>query len=172
MILDLKHQEEFPVWLDQTTDFLSEKLDREDVLKVNKVRLELQIQQTGEEYYCQGTVTADFQLECARCLVPFEVQLSGPTDFIIRSPQVTNDEERDVPDDEDYVDLLDNQKVDLSGIIRQTLLLALPMRPICNENCRGLCPMCGVNRNEKDCACKTEKFDPRWEGLSGLLSDT
>lgn len=131
----------------------------------------LSVQLAGEEYFCQGTVAADFGLECARCLAEFKATFSGPTDFIIRSPQPPKEGEEGIPDDEDYVDLLEGMKAELSGIARQTLLLALPISPVCKDDCQGLCATCGVNKNEKSCDCKTQAYDERWEGLAGLSQD-
>lgn len=169
MILDLKNHEEFPIKLDQTAKSSGLKFDREDVLGVENVRANLSVQHSSGEYYCQGTISADFKLECARCLVEFKSNFSGKTDFIIRSAQPVAADEKDVPDDEEYVDLLDDLTADISYIVNQTLMLALPMKPICQDSCQGLCPACGINKNKKDCDCKTEQIDERWKGLSGLL---
>lgn len=172
MILDLKNREEFPLQLDQTAESFELESDREDILGVKNVRVKLSVQHSADEFYCQGTVSADFKLECARCLGEFIANIQGKTDFIVRFHQpaaAVEKDKRDIPDDEEYVDLLDDLKADISYIVNQTLLLALPMKPICQESCRGLCPACGINKNNKDCDCKTEAYDERWEGLSGLF---
>ena len=169
MILDLKNQEEFPATIEQTAESLATKPDREDVLGVENVRANLTVQHADEEYFCQGKISADFKLECARCLSEFVTKIGGKTDFIIRHGRPTTRDDREIPDDEEYVDLLDDLTADISYIVSQTLSLGLPMKPICKDDCQGLCPACGINRNDKKCDCKTEQIDERWEGLQGLF---
>ncbi len=64
--------------------------------------------------------------------------------------------------------LYDGEEVDVSPLIREQLLLALPTRPLCQEGCRGLCPQCGANLNLNSCDCSAAKFDPRLEALRSL----
>ncbi|MGB5289790.1 MAG: DUF177 domain-containing protein [Ignavibacteriaceae bacterium] len=62
----------------------------------------------------------------------------------------------------------ETDKIDLTEDIRDYALLAVPMKKLCSENCRGLCPNCGINLNDNKCDCKEEKMDPRWEPLLKL----
>ena len=169
MILELKNHEEFPITVNLVDNSPEFEFDREDVLRIDQIRVSLSVQHSGDEYFCQGTVEADVVLECARCLCEYQVAISSPTDFIARSHQLEKAGEKDIPDDEEYVDLLDNLTADITPMVRQTIGLTLPMKPICNENCKGLCSTCGVNKNKKECDCKTQEYDERWEGLSGLF---
>ena len=168
MILDLKQHDEFPIKVDLVADSDKPELERDDIIRTEQIRASLSIQHSGEEYFCQGTIEGDIVMECARCLGEFVGTYSGKTDFIVRCYQPVKADEKDVPDDEEYVDLLDDSTADISYIVNQTLMLALPMKPICQESCKGLCSNCGVNKNEKECDCKTQAYDERWEGLSGL----
>jgi len=65
-----------------------------------------------------------------------------------------------------------DQVADLTDMVRQELLLALPMKPLCSEECKGLCPRCGVNLNIETCDCRVKGMDSRWEGLKDLKKDT
>jgi uncharacterized protein len=65
----------------------------------------------------------------------------------------------------------DGKVVDWAAIVREQLLLALPIAPRCREDCKGLCPVCGVNKNETDCGCVTKQTDPRWDKLKLLKLD-
>jgi uncharacterized protein len=65
----------------------------------------------------------------------------------------------------------DNPVLDLANSFRAAALLEVPIKNVCREDCRGLCPQCGVNRNEVSCECATERRDPRWDALRGLTSD-
>ena len=62
-------------------------------------------------------------------------------------------------------------EVDLTPLVYEQVMLALPTRPLCGEECRGLCPQCGINRNSGQCACATEAGDPRWAALRNLKID-
>jgi uncharacterized protein len=167
--LDLRVFEEFPA---ETT--LESKAGefppfRDDVISVGPVSLDLTIQKSEEEYYCQGAVTADVEVECARCLGNFRTELSGRTDFIITTGAVREGQQAEAEDTEDYVIIDPNTlTADLTDIVRQTLLLELPMKPVCKTDCKGLCSNCGVNLNTAECQCNTERIDPRWEGLKKL----
>jgi uncharacterized protein len=101
-------------------------------------------------------------------LTEFPVELTGPTDFIIRSAAEAAQADGGVPDNEDYADLRDDKTADVTAVVRQTVALAVPMKPVCIESCKGLCPKCGANRNISLCDCKEDEIDERWEGLAGL----
>ena len=167
MILDLRAFEEFPAkaTIQAEPGELSPFAD--SIARVESARIELAIQRSADEFFCQGQVEARVVLECARCLVRFGKELSGPTDFVACS-------EEDMAkysggDSEEYVPFAGNDlSVDLVEPVQQALMLALPMMPLCTEDCHGLCPMCGVNLNEKTCDCENETIDPRWDGLKGL----
>ena len=165
MILDLREFEDFPASKKLTLDpGLIEPL-------ITRVLLDLTIQKSGDEYYCQGRLTGQALLECSRCLVVYPAELAEKTDFIVCSAAHLASRDKDVIDDEDYVCFQgDDLRVDLSAVVNQALVLALPMKPLCSENCRGLCPVCGINLNTGSCDCRTKEPDARWQGLKDLLN--
>jgi uncharacterized protein len=71
--------------------------------------------------------------------------------------------------DTEYIVPMGMAEIDIAGPVREALILELPLKPLCREERRGLCPVCGVNRNERACDCKVEKTDSRWDGLRNLL---
>lgn len=113
------------------------------------------------------------ELECSRCLTEFSTPIRftieeefHPTIDIITGARLPQ------PDDVDVATLIDAHHIlDLSEIVRQGLTLALPMVPICRNNCQGLCPNCGINWNEGDCDCQEEQLDPRFAALKKLLEN-
>jgi len=166
--LDLREFEEFParVVLVAGANEIDARDDR--VVKIEGVSTELDIQKAAQEFFCQGRVTARVVLECARCLTLFEVEFTEATDFIVCSE--TSAEEEEAFDDEDYVYFEGNDlRVDIVEPVRQAVLLALPLKPLCDEACRGLCPHCGMNLNEGSCRCVAEADDTRWEVLKSLF---
>lgn len=110
------------------------------------------------------------RLECGRCLEPFDAELDIAIEEEFRPSIdiVTGHPLQDQGDDEALV-IDDHHILDASEVVRQAVLLALPLTPICREDCAGLCPVCGANRNLETCACEVEPSDARWASLSALL---
>jgi uncharacterized protein len=169
MKIDLRQLEEFPARKTIEADPEKFSLDYEGVQQVKRVTADLLVQKTGEEFYCRGKVEAVVDLECARCLCPFEAQLENDVDFFVSPKGLHEDEEGTIEDDEDYAWLEGNSlQADITDIVRQAIILAIDLKPLCEEQCEGLCPECGCNLNEEDCDCETERIDPRWEALKKL----
>lgn len=117
----------------------------------------------------EGSVSTVLEVECARCLQPVEMPLdvSFKVGFIgVEHYTKEKDAEINVADLE--VSISENDKVNLTEIVREQILLNLPDRVFCQENCRGLCQKCSTNRNLIDCQCEEKEVDPRWQGLRGL----
>ena len=168
MILDLRAFEEFPA--ETTIEANQGEFDPLDdsVARVESVECELAIQKSAQEYFCQGRVKARLTLECARCLTEFEKKVNTHINFVVCSKDEA-DQYRD-GDDEEYVCFEGNDlQVNIVEPVRQVMVLALPMKPLCREDCRGLCSRCGADLNRKQCDCNNETTDPRWDGLKGLI---
>ena len=166
MILSLKQFEEFPVEISLEAEPAQFNAVHADIRQVRSLKVDLTIQKSKEEYFCQGRVSAEVVLECARCLSEYSIELAEDVDFIIRSEGT---DQEGIIDDEDYAYFINNDMdVDLTDIVKQAVHLALPMKPLCRGDCLGLCSQCGTNLNEASCNCKKEKIDPRWEGLNKL----
>jgi uncharacterized protein len=110
-----------------------------------------------------GTVTAPYVSECRRCLGP----VAGTLEAEVREVYQANVD----PDQAEEIYPLSGDQLDLEPLARDAVLLELPLAPLCREECRGLCPTCGVNLNETSCACQGAVQDPRWAGLDVLRSD-
>lgn len=171
MILDLRGLEEFPASVSLTAGPESFSPFAEGVTQITRIRVDLTIQKTGEEFFCQARVVGQVSMECARCLAEFPLELVGKTDFIV-TDNASRVEGKMDEDSEEYVLMTSDQCADLGDLVRQEMLLAMPMKPVCNEECKGLCPRCGVNLNNETCGCKVVRIDSRWQGLKDLLNDT
>lgn len=122
------------------------------------------------EIRVRGRVSSVLQLNCSRCSEPFS--FSVHEDFTVRylGPLTGEVEEKHALDVEELdVDFLHEDLINVSELIRENILLALPAKPLCREGCRGLCPQCGTNLNEGTCRCRSGSPDPRWRGLKRLL---
>jgi len=110
----------------------------------------------------------DFEMLCARCVEPVPMPLSGSFDLIFR-PQAADAEagERAITPDETEIGYYEESGLSLEDVVREQVLLSLPSRTLCKEDCKGLCPRCGQNLNLETCDCDPVS-DPRWNALAGL----
>lgn len=115
--------------------------------------------------HVRGRLRATLGLDCGRCLEPYEQPVDQELDLFYLPHR-----EQDPDEAEDEVELSDRdvvvayyrgERLDLGEVLREQLFLSLPMRPLCREECRGLCPTCGRNRNVPGCECGPELADPR-----------
>jgi uncharacterized protein len=119
-----------------------------------------------------GQLKAALELECSRCLEPFEVPVAARFDVLfLPASQNAGEGEREVKEDDLGVSYYRDDVIDLGEVIREQFYLALPMKPLCREACLGLCPVCGTNRNRDTCSCENEWTDPRLEPLRRLRKD-
>jgi uncharacterized protein len=110
-----------------------------------------------------GTVTAPWVGVCRRCTEAAGGILEVPVQERFCDPPA-----RDEPEDEEAYPIVDDA-IDLAPLVHEAVLGELPLAPLCREDCRGLCPWCGIDRNEEQCACVAPP-DPRWASLDVLRS--
>lgn len=109
-----------------------------------------------------GTVAGVYSAPCARCLAPVRETFSVEIDFPIETVPTESEEE---------TVLAEGQKIDLTEISQETVSIHLPMRLLCREDCKGLCPKCGKDLNDGSCDCPKEEIDPRLAGLADFFKD-
>jgi len=119
------------------------------------VQGEIRFTREGETVWVEGAVETVVTLVCGRCLRPFPHRLTGIFREGFRRGAGPPRQGADL-----ILDLA-GPELDVTEVVRQHLLMALPMAPLCRPECRGLCPLCGADRNERACACTPEEGDPR-----------
>jgi uncharacterized protein len=107
---------------------------------------------------------------CARCLEPVEHSLEGEFDLIFRPLGIEDGDDHSISTSETEIGYYQKSGLVLEDVLREQVLLSLPARTLCRQDCKGLCPRCGQNLNSEACACETAPVDPRWSALSGLSS--
>ena len=136
------------------------------------VELVFDVRRLGEDIHgVAGRMRTRLAVECSRCLEPFEVPVD--TAFDLRYvPHAEDAGEDDVEVDEDDLATAFYREgmVDLIDLMREQFVLALPMKPLCEEACKGLCAVCGTNLNKTQCGCAPKWEDPRLAPLKSLLS--
>ena len=117
----------------------------------------------------RGRFEGRFEVPCARCVDPVEIPLSAGFDLIFRPAAAdTEATERSITAPETEIGYYLNDGLLLEDVLREQVLLSLPVRTLCKPDCKGLCPRCGQNRNSETCTCEEGPADPRWAALSGL----
>jgi uncharacterized protein len=110
-----------------------------------------------------------FEALCARCLDPVEHQLSGQFDLLFRPTGADGGaSEHSITTSETEIGYYQKDGVLLEDVLREQVLLSLPAKTLCREDCKGLCPHCGRHLNSEACACNETVTDPRWSALSSL----
>lgn len=125
----------------------------------------------GEEVRLRGTITARAEVECDRCLkaVPVSVETEFDVTYIPANAYESN-ERAELQAEDLLLSVFEGDAIDIDEVVREQLLLALSARTLCREECLGLCPTCGADRNANSCACRTEEGDPRWAALKNLVN--
>jgi uncharacterized protein len=129
------------------------------------------IRQKGSRVHVTGRVTARVRSECDRCLKPVEL----PVDSNFKLEYVTAEEYRaqqvvELTESDLDLSVFDGDVIDINDLVTEEILLAVPDHVLCSEDCKGICAVCGVNKNSTECGCDSSEVDPRWAGLKGLMN--
>jgi uncharacterized protein len=97
--------------------------------------------------FVDGNVDSCAEVDCDRCLKPIEFPVKSRFSLSV----------------------FDGEAIDIDEIVKEQVLLAVPTRALCKDDCKGFCPNCGVDRNAGDCGCDVKEIDPRWAALKNLV---
>jgi len=140
---------------------------------VAPVTVEFDVHKDKERFRLVGHVATELELPCSRCLEPFRFPVN--TTFDLRyhpASEMSQDEDREVGEDDLETSYYRDDQIDLNELLREQFYLALPMKPLCAEDCQGLCPQCGTNRNTGTCDCGSGWEDPRLTALKQLKRES
>ena len=131
----------------------------------------IKLTKTHRGVLAQGQVETTVPLECSRCLNTFKNKLTvNIEEEYFPSLDINSGTALEQPEDTGSFVIDDHHILDLSEAIRQNALLAIPMKPLCREDCAGLCPICGKDLNKKHCKCNQVSVNPHWEQLAELAA--
>jgi len=149
---------EKPEWLINLPELWSEG---DEIHLLSKIGIDLQVTRVINEVTVIGNVQLSIEAPCSRCVEPVRVELN-PSVSLVLSP---GDKIRD---EDDQHETYKDDEIDLSNYIREQVAITLPVKVVCNEDCKGLCTVCGTNLNEESCACESNKIDPRFAILKNI----
>lgn len=140
------------------------KLDDLATVVSDTCPMELRVTQAGSEIQVKGLVRVALEETCDRCLTTFEHDLTGRFSLILTENESLYSEDMD----DVYPFPPAQVEFDFGPVVSDAIRLERPMKQLCKENCKGLCPHCGTNLNETDCECQEEIMDERWAPLKAF----
>ena len=122
----------------------------------------------GERIVVSGNLAGSAEVDCTRCLKPTVQRVAIDFTDVFTAPDSEEPAEHEVPIEELDGDQLADGRIDLKTVAREQILLNVPEQALCSEDCKGLCPICGADRNTEACTCEIDIIDPRWAALKDL----
>jgi len=179
MLIDLDRVRNEPFHWQETQSVPLASLDRSELDSLSEITWEGKVVFTDPGYYLTGQLGYEQRLICTRCLTPFTEAVEADVELLLLveegdGPRGDGDpgegvaEEVELEEEDLGVLTLTSEKFDTDPILREQLQLNIPMKPLCEVSCAGLCPVCGINRNEGECSCTQATVDPRWQALADL----
>lgn len=141
------------------------QLELDDIFTA-PVSIDVNLDKSSTQIYLKTKIALEGNFTCDRCLIDFKSQIHTLFNIIFMyearslKGELSNDIQI-ISHDTNYIDIAED--------VRQYILLAIPIKILCSENCRGLCPSCGIDLNENQCKCNSATPDPRWEALSKII---
>lgn len=159
-----------------TYDVAISELDRVELAAIGNVTIESTVDKgdVEDEYVANGTVSFTADLKCSRCVEPYP--FANTSTFHVRfrpRPAASEEnEEVEITDSEELdVEFYSERAIPLRELALEQIQLSIPMKPLCDEKCLGLCPTCGVNRTRETCTCGESVTDDRWGALKDIRAE-
>ncbi|MDA8431657.1 MAG: DUF177 domain-containing protein [Nitrospiraceae bacterium] len=148
---------------------LAENLTPEDVSLSCSATARISLQKVGTEVVVSGNLKADMGLQCSRCLRDFRQSIETPVNVVYHPIEEAGEDRHALRDDEMDMGFYKGGELDLRELLKEQVLLNEQMKPLCSEQCKGICPKCGTDLNAGQCTCGGREVDPRLAALRNLL---
>lgn len=170
MKIDLQKIVDQPFDWQEALQISQDELDQPDLIGLSEVRCQGRIRALPPGHLLQATLSYDQTLRCTRCLERFETDMSGSLDLVLEvsAPTVSSDEVELAEEDLGVLKLREPE-LETQPLVVEQIHLGIPMKPLCKEDCAGICSECGANLNAGACQCGPV-VDPRWAALGKLRS--
>jgi uncharacterized protein len=146
-------------------------LDSESFSLDHPLTVEITLTNDGGVIEVAGRYDTRLTALCGRCLTEYERDIDGEVQARFLGSEDELREEKEAAEEPIYYGLIRDNQVDVGSVVRQDVLVQCPMRPLCREDCEGLCPVCGINLNEEDCGHEQQSGDPRMARFRELAED-
>ena len=172
MLLNLRHIRTAHERFDKVYEPGAFPADQDAYRVVEPVALGFDVYKDKDQFRLAGRVQTTLELPCSRCLEGFRWPIDAAFDLRYQPHAAnTGEGEREIEEDDLTTAFYERDEIDLGQLMREQFYLALPMKPLCRDDCKGLCATCGANLNHGSCGCKTELEDPRLAVLKTLRKD-
>jgi len=145
------------------------ELQDERVQLAGPVSINGRVKRSGAEVIVSGHIIGKLFINCDRCLTPLDMTLNN--DFELEYVNGSDYEElhdAELTEEQLAISVFDGVGIDVDEIVKEQVLLAVPTRLLCRDDCKGICPVCGSDKNTTDCNCEASSGDPRWDVLRSL----
>jgi uncharacterized protein len=170
MIIDIDRIPETGLKISKEFEFFNTDLVEESATFLEPVNAEVSVKKTGEEILIKGRIRSRLNVICSRCLLPYEFAVDSEFDLVY-----IPDEPGTIREPEEKEDLsryfYSDRTIDIKMEVWEQLNLTFPVKPLCTQDCQGICPVCGKIIRKERCSCLRDESDPRLEKLKILLRD-
>ena len=143
--------------------------DEQDLRLAEPARAEGHARRKSGEVQVSCTLTTTVETPCARCLKPVLLPIKAEfSERFVTEVSWRAETQHELASEDLSISVFDGETIDLDELVREEIELATPVQVFCREDCKGLCPACGVDRNLKSCECGAQEIDSRWEKLKDL----
>ncbi len=154
--------------IDENFTFDSFSLVEEGAVFLEPVKINIEINKEDEKVFVSGRVATTLSLTCSRCLSPYPFKIDSYFDLVFYPIEdFVRDEnpEKELTEADFESMFYRENRIDIDALVLEQINLTIPMKPLCSDSCKGLCPVCGANLNEGECGCKVKSEDPRWNKI-------
>ncbi len=146
-------------------------LEDEQVTLCGPTSVKGKVRLSGVEAIVKGHLDSCIEVNCDRCLRPIKLPVAADFDLeYISGNDYEANRNLELTEDLMSISIFDGDSIDVDEIVKEQLLLAVPTRSLCKDDCKGFCPTCGADKNAGECSCETSEVDPRWAALKDLMS--
>lgn len=170
MLIDVDRIPEEGIKISKDFEFFSEDLVEESAVFLKPVHVEASVKKLGEELVIKGQITATLNFVCCRCLTPYEFAVDSKFDLVYLPEELEVAKEQLEQDDMNRL-FYYKRHLDFKEVILEQLNLTFPLRPLCSEECQGICPVCGKLIREGQCSCTEKESNSRLDKLKTFLRD-
>jgi uncharacterized protein len=169
MRIELDRLEELGGKFSQAYEVDSLPLDEEDVRLAEPAEVRGRVRRSGNEVELRGELHTTVSAACSRCLKPVELPIHAEFDErFVPAVSWRGEEKHELREEDLNLAVFDGEAIELNDLVREEILLAMPGHVLCREDCKGLCPTCGIDRNVGSCHCEGALVDEQWEKLKDL----
>jgi uncharacterized protein len=172
LLIHLDRVRREPLVWDETVEIEAAALDRDELVALGPIRWRGRVSFADPSFYLRARLEYRQTLRCGRCLTEVEQPVAADVELLLEVEEPARhrggDEEIELHEQDLGVVFLEGEVFDTRPLLVEQLQLNVPMKPVCREDCRGLCPQCGADLSQGDCSCGGQPPDPRWAALAAL----